>query len=56
MAVPKRRLSRARTRARRAQWKASPTALVPVTFEGRTVHVPRRLARAVERGLLRLDG
>ncbi|MDC7122278.1 50S ribosomal protein L32 [Cellulomonas fimi] len=55
MAVPKRRLSRARTRARRSQWKASEPALVPVTVDGRTVHVPRRLVRAVERGLLRLD-
>lgn len=52
MAVPKRRLSRARTRARRAQWKASEPALVPVTVEGRTVRVPRRLVRAVERGLV----
>ncbi|GCE75676.1 50S ribosomal protein L32 [Cellulomonas biazotea] len=55
MAVPKRRLSRARTRARRAQWKAEPATVVPVTVDGRTVHVPRRLVRAVQRGLLRFD-
>ena len=55
MAVPKRRLSRARTRARRAQWKAREPALVPVTVDGRTVHVPRRLVRAIERGVIRLD-
>lgn len=55
MAVPKRRLSRSRTRSRRARWTASPVPLVPVTVEGRTVHVPRRLVRAVERGLLRPD-
>ncbi len=28
MAVPKRKMSRANTRARRAQWKAAPVALV----------------------------
>lgn len=28
MAVPKRRMSRANTRARRAQWKATPATLV----------------------------
>lgn len=55
MAVPKRRLSRARTRARRSQWKAEATDLVPVTVDGRTVQVPRRLVRAVQRGLLRPD-
>ncbi|AEE47240.1 50S ribosomal protein L32 [Cellulomonas fimi] len=55
MAVPKRRLSRARTRTRRSQWKAATPDLVPVTVEGRTVQVPRRLVRAVQRGLLRLD-
>ncbi|NNG40323.1 50S ribosomal protein L32 [Flexivirga sp. ID2601S] len=27
MAVPKRKMSRANTRSRRAQWKATPTAL-----------------------------
>jgi large subunit ribosomal protein L32 len=29
VAVPKRKMSRANTRARRAQWKASATTLVP---------------------------
>ncbi len=50
MAVPKRKMSRSNTRARRSQWKATPEQLVPVTVEGRTVRVPRRLVRAVERG------
>lgn len=31
MAVPKRRMSRANTRSRRAQWKAEATGLVNVT-------------------------
>jgi large subunit ribosomal protein L32 len=53
MAVPKRRTSRSRTRHRRSSWKASPTALVPVTVEGRTAHVPRRLVRAYQRGLVK---
>lgn len=53
MAVPKRKLSRSNTRARRSQWKASPVPLVTArTPDGREVEVPRRLLRAVERGLL----
>ena len=34
MAVPKRRMSRANTRSRRAQWKAEATGLVNVTVAG----------------------
>lgn len=52
MAVPKRRMSRANTRHRRSSWKAEATQLVPVTVEGRTLHVPRRLVRAYQRGLI----
>ena len=52
MAVPKRRTSRSNTRHRRAQWKATPIDLVPVTVDGRTHRVPRSLLRAVERGLV----
>lgn len=55
MAVPKRRMSRSNTRHRRSTWRATPTALVPVDLGGRTVEVPRRLARAVERGLIDPD-
>ncbi len=56
MAVPKRKLSRSNTRHRRSQWKASAPALVPVTTpDGRTVTVPRRLVRAVQRGLVTVD-
>lgn len=52
MAVPKRRTSRSNTRHRRSQWRATPTALVPVAGpDGVVVQVPRRLARAVQRGL-----
>ena len=54
MAVPKRKLSRSNTRARRSQWKAAPVELVPVTVDGVTVRVPRRLVRAVLRGLVRV--
>jgi large subunit ribosomal protein L32 len=43
MAVPKRKTSRSNTRHRRSQWKATRPDLVPVTVDGRTVHVPRRL-------------
>lgn len=52
MAVPKRRTSRSNTRSRRAQWKATAPDLVPVTVAGVTHRVPRRLARAVHRGLI----
>lgn len=52
MAVPKRRTSRSNTRHRRAQWKATPPDLVPITVDGTVHRVPRRLVRAVERGLV----
>ncbi|MFE5283679.1 50S ribosomal protein L32 [Nocardia sp. NPDC056611] len=52
MAVPKRRMSRANTHSRRSQWKASPPDLEPVTVGGVVRRVPRRLLRAVERGLI----
>lgn len=52
MAVPKRKLSRSNTRHRRARWKATPADLVPVQVDGSTHQVPRRLARAVQRGLI----
>lgn len=52
MAVPKRKMSRSNTRSRRAQWKATAPDLVPVSLNGRTHLVPRRLLRAYERGLL----
>ena len=52
MAVPKRKMSRSNTRARRSQWKATATDLVPVTVDGITVKVPRPLVRAVQRGLI----
>ena len=55
MAVPKRKLSRSNTRHRRSQWKATAADLVPVTVEGRTVRVPRRLVRAAQAGYLDLD-
>jgi large subunit ribosomal protein L32 len=51
MAVPKRKLSRSNTRHRRSQWKAVPVDLVPVSVDGRTIEVPRRLVRAAQRGL-----
>ena len=55
MAVPKRRMSRSRTRHRRAKWIAVPTDLVPVVVDGRRIEVPRRLVRAYQRGLLGVD-
>ena len=53
MAVPKRKPSRSNTRARRAQWKATPAVLVAARRpDGEVVAVPRRLVRAVQRGLI----
>jgi large subunit ribosomal protein L32 len=52
MAVPKRKMSRSRTRSRRAQWRTTPVDLVPIVVEGRTVEVPRRLVRAIQRGFV----
>ena len=55
MAVPKRRMSRANTHARRSQWKAHNPELQAVQVEGRTHLVPRRLVRAAKLGLVDLD-
>ena len=52
MAVPKRKMSRSRTRSRRSQWKAQVPELVAVTVDGRQVRVPARLVSAVRRGLV----
>lgn len=55
MAVPKRRMSRANTHARRSQWKATPPDLVPITVDGKEIRVPRAYVRAYQRGILRPD-
>lgn len=52
MAVPKRKTSRSNTRHRRARWKATAPALMPVTVDGVRHLVPKRLLKAYERGLL----
>lgn len=52
MAVPKRKMSRSNTRHRRAKWCARAVSLVPVTIEGHTYRVPRRLVKAVRLGLI----
>ncbi|MFF4713248.1 50S ribosomal protein L32 [Streptomyces eurythermus] len=50
------RVTRSNARHRRARWKASAPRLVPVTVDGVSHLVPRRLAKAYERGLLRISG
>ena len=55
MAVPKRKMSRSRTRSRRAQWRTTSVDLVTVRTAGGPVDVPRRLVRAVERGLVDVE-
>lgn len=48
MPVPKRRLSRARTHARRSQWKAAEMTLVKTVVNGKTVYSMPHRARVVE--------
>lgn len=52
MAVPKRRMSRANTHARRSQWKADNVALQQVKVDGQVYMVPRRLVKAAQLGLV----
>ena len=48
MPVPKRRLSRANSRARRSQWKADRVALVKNIENGKTVYSLPHRAKVVE--------
>jgi len=48
MPVPKRRLSRARTHARRSQWKAAEVTLVKTVVNGKTVYSLPHRAKVVE--------
>ena len=48
MPVPKRRLSRARTHARRSQWKAAEMTLVKTVVNGKTVYSLPHRAKVVE--------
>ncbi|MCI7550978.1 MAG: 50S ribosomal protein L32 [Actinomycetaceae bacterium] len=53
MAVPKRKMSRSNTRSRRSQWKAQLTELQTVkAIGGREVRIPRRLAKAAQKGMI----
>jgi large subunit ribosomal protein L32 len=45
-------MSRSNTRSRRAQWKATPVQLVPITVNGKQLRVPRQLVRAYQLGLI----
>ncbi|AKK02673.1 50S ribosomal protein L32 [Corynebacterium epidermidicanis] len=55
MAVPKRRMSRANTHARRSQWKADNVALQTVKIDGKEVQIPRRLVKAAQLGLIDVE-
>ncbi len=48
MAVPKRKMSRASTRSRRAQWKATPPTLVKTVEGGKVVYSLPHRAKVVE--------
>jgi len=45
-------MSRSNTRSRRANWKATPPDLVPISVGGVVYRVPRRLVAAVRRGVI----
>lgn len=47
MAVPKRKMSRANTRARRSQWKATAPALVKTVENGKTTYSLPHQAKVV---------
>ena len=55
MAVPKRKMSRANTRARRSSWTAKLTQLDTVKVQGREVSIPRRLVKAYQTGRLTVE-
>ena len=48
MPVPKRRMSRSNTRARRSQWNAAPITLVKTVENGKTVYSLPHRAKLVE--------
>lgn len=49
-------MSRSNTRSRRSSWKAKLTELQAVkVMGGSEVRIPRRLAKAAQKGLLDLD-
>ncbi|MDD7384402.1 MAG: 50S ribosomal protein L32 [Actinomycetaceae bacterium] len=52
MAVPKHRMSRANTHARRSTWKAKLTKLQTIRVNGHDLRIPRKLAKAYQSGLL----
>lgn len=55
MAVPKRKMSRANTRARRSAWTAKLTQLDNVKVQGQEVAIPRRLVKAYQTGRLTVE-
>ena len=55
MAVPKRKMSRANTRARRSSWTAKLTQPDTVKVQGREVSIPRRLVKAYQTGRLTVE-
>ena len=55
MAVPKRRMSRANTHARRSQWKADNVVLQEVKVNGENHLIPRRLVKAAQLGLVEVE-
>jgi large subunit ribosomal protein L32 len=50
MPVPKRKMSRSKTRSRRANWKASATNLITVNINGINYRIPHSLVKAVRLG------
>jgi|LakMenE18May11ns_1017448.scaffolds.fasta_scaffold9957425_11 large subunit ribosomal protein L32 len=50
MPVPKRKMSRSKTRSRRANWRTTPTQLITIQINGVEYKIPHSLVNGVRRG------
>jgi large subunit ribosomal protein L32 len=52
MPVPKRKMSRSKTRSRRANWRTTPTQLITIKIDGVDYKIPHSLVNGVRRGYI----
>ena len=52
MPVPKRKMSRSKTRSRRANWRTTPTQLITIQINGVEYKIPHSLVNGVRRGYI----
>ena len=50
MPVPKRKMSRSKTRSRRANWRTTPTQLITIQINGVEYKIPHSLVNGVRIG------